>query len=191
MTVYDGNGFKNFQFKEALSQSVVLSIAEDRSNQIWFATDGGGLVYLDDTRFNYLVLPKGEDNNYIRSICIDDRDNIWLATRNGLSIIDSQKNIKDTIPDVNATQVFVDSENNVWCSTYGKGVLQLGGGLCVEHNVKTGLISNHIRGFVKRKDGSFWFVSKKGVSKYSKGEVKNFTKRDGLNNSNIKVNCYF
>ena len=187
VTVYDGNGFKNFQFKEALSQNVVLSIAEDRSSQIWFATDGGGLVYLDDTRFNYLVLPKGEDNNYIRSICIDDRDNIWLATRDGLSIIDSQKNIKDTIPDVNATQVFVDTDNNVWCSTYGKGVLQLVDGLCVEHNIKTGLISNHIRGFVKRKDGSFWFVSKNGVSKYSKGEVKNFTKRDGLKNSNIKV----
>ena len=59
--------------------------------------------------------------------------------------------------------------------------------MCVKHNNETGLISNHIRGFVKRKDGSFWFVSKFGISKYFNGEMKNFTANDGLKNSNIKV----
>lgn len=187
VSVYDGHGFKNFQFKEALRNNVVLSIAEDRSNQIWFATDGGGLVYMDDTRFNYLVLLKGEDNNYIRDIDIDAKDNVWLATRAGVSLIDGQQNIIDTIPEVNATQVFVDDDGSVWCSTYGKGVLHLIEGVLVQYDGKDGLISSHIRNFVKRKDGSFWFVSKFGISKYKNGEFKNFSKKDGLRNDNIKV----
>ena len=187
VSVYDGNEFKNYQFKKELSQNVVLSIAEDQSSQIWFATDGGGMVYMDDSRFNYLVMPNGVDNNYIRSIDIDNNDNIWLATRDGVSIIDSDLKIRDTIPEVNATQVFIDSDNTVWCSTYGEGVLHLVEGACIKYNDDTGLISDHIRGFVKRKDGSFWFVSKFGISKLYKDEVKNFTEKDGVKNSNIKV----
>jgi ligand-binding sensor domain-containing protein len=187
VTVYDGSEFKNYQFKKELSQNVVLSIAEDNSNQIWFATDGGGMVYMDDSRFNYVLLPNGADNNYIRSIDIDESDNIWLATRNGVSIIDTDRNIKDTISDINATQIFIDNDESVWCSTYGQGVLHLVEGECIKYKSEAGLISNHIRGFVKRKDGSFWFVSKFGISKYSKDGMKNFTEVDGLRNSNIKV----
>ena len=187
VSVYDGNTFKNYKFKNELSQNVVLSIAEDQLNRIWFATNGAGMVYLEDAIFNYLPLPNGTKSNYIRSIAIDDKDNIWLATKSGLTVIDSEHHVKDSISGVNATHVFVDTDKSIWCSTYGNGVFHLTEGLNSKHNTSSGLISNHIRGFVKRKDGSFWFVSKFGISKYHKGKVENFTAKDGLKNSNIKV----
>ncbi|PCI96027.1 MAG: hypothetical protein COB15_11510 [Flavobacteriales bacterium] len=184
VSVYDGTVFKNFQFKDELNKNFVLSICEDKTGKIWLATDGGGVIYMVDTSFNYIVLPNGSDNNYVRNIFVDDKENKWLATRNGVSIIDSEMNIKDTIRDVNATQVFVD-ENNVWCSTYGDGVIQLTKNKHINHSIKTGLICNSIRAFTIRKDGSIWFVSKNGLSKYFNNNIKNFTSKDGLNDNNI------
>lgn len=187
VSVYDGSTFKNYQFKEELSQNFVLSITEDQSGKLWLATDGGGVVYMDDIRFNYVILPNGPNNNYIRNIFVDKDDNKWLATRNGVSIIDSELNIKDTINDINATQIFIDNDKSVWCSTFGDGVIHLMKDKYQNYSIDNGLISNHIRAFTKRVDGSIWFVSKNGVSKYYNESIKNFANKDGLNDNNIKA----
>ncbi len=187
VSVYDGTEFKNYEFKKDLSQNFVLSIIEDQTGKLWLTTDGGGVVYMDDTRFNYMILPNGPDNNYIRNVYVDERGNKWLATRNGVSIIDAEMNIVDTIRDVNATQVFVDKDNSVWCSTFGDGVIHITESKHRRYGTETGLISNHIRAFTKRADGSFWFVSKNGISKFFRGTTKNFTNKDGLNDNNIKA----
>jgi len=187
VTVYDGTTFNNYLFKEELNQNFVLSISEDKTGKLWFATDGGGIAFLEDTSFSYITLPKGEKSNYIRDIFIDNNNNKWLSTRNGVSIIDHQLNIIDTIKNINATQVFIDNKNTVWCSTFGDGVLQLVKDGCIKHTVESGLISNHIRAFTKRSDGSFWFVSKNGITKYINGGFRNFTNKDGLIDNNIKA----
>ncbi len=187
VSVYDGSSFKSYQFKDELNQNFVLSIAEDKTGKLWFTTDGGGVVYMEDTIFSYMILPNGADNNFIRDVFVDERGNKWLATRNGVSIIDSQFKIKDTIPDINATQLFVDKDNSIWCSTFGDGVIHLTQKTHQKYSTEAGLISTHIRSFTKRLDGSFWFVSGKGVSKLLNGTFKNFTIKDGLIDQNI--NC--
>jgi len=187
VTVYNGYSFNNFKFKKELSEKFVLSITEDLAGNIWFATDGGGLVHLKDTTFNYITLPNGSDNNYVRHIYVDLKGNKWLATRNGVSIIDSNLNIIDTIKNINVTQVFIDKDESVWCSTFGDGVLHLFKNRSVKYSTENGLISNHIRAFTKRLDGSIWFVSKIGISKFYKNSFKEFTTKDGLSDNNI--NC--
>ncbi len=187
VTVFEGSSFKSYSFKEELNQNFILCIAEDNEGKMWFVTDGGGVVYLENGTLNYITLPNGAKNNYVRDVFIDDKDNKWLATRAGVSIIDAQLNIKDTIKNVNATQVFIDEDNTVWCSTFGKGVLHIIGDASNFYNLNNGFVSNHIRGFIKRRDESLWFVAKNGVSKYSREGIKNFTSKDGLTDNNIKT----
>lgn len=184
-SVFDGAEFKNYRFKEELAENSVLSITKDRVGNIWFATDGGGMVYFNSEKLNYITLPNGVDNNYVRHITIDDKGLIWLATRNGVSTIDSDFIIKTEIDSVNATQIYID-QDIVWCSTFGDGMLRMEHHTCTHLTVEDGLISEYIRAFTKRKDGSFWFVSKNGISKYLNGAFKNFTTKDGLRDNNIK-----
>ena len=187
VSVYKSGVFINYEFSEDLSQQFVLSITEDKLGRIWCATGGGGVAYFEKNKFNYIQLPNGEKNNYIRNVFVDQEDNKWLATRNGVSIIDKDFNIIDTIKNVNATQIFVDDDKSVWCSTFGSGVFYLIKDSCVKYNIGKGLISNHIRSFVKRRDGTFWFTSKNGISKLKQNEIKNFTEKEGLSNNNIKT----
>ncbi len=185
VSFYDGNKFKSYQFKEELAENTVLSIVEDRIGNIWFATDGGGVVYFNQEEFNYITLKNGTDNNYVRNIISDDKGSVWLATRNGITTIDLNFNVKNIVEDINATQVCLDNEE-IWCSTFGDGIVKVVDGEQMILNVDSGLISNHIRGFVKRSDGSIWFVSKNGISKYFNGKFKNFTTADGLKDHNVK-----
>jgi len=186
VSVYKAGTFVSYEFSESLSQQFVLSITEDKAGRIWCAT-GDGVVYFEENKLNYIKLPNGEKNNYVRNIFIDRDDNKWLATRDGVSIIDNDFNIIDTLKNVNATQIFVDDDKTVWCSTFGDGVFHLANNKCIKYTVDQNLISNHIRSFVKRKDGAFWFASKNGISKLKNNEVKNFTEREGLSNNNIKT----
>ncbi|MCB0401285.1 MAG: histidine kinase [Flavobacteriales bacterium] len=185
VSYYDGHQFVNLQFKTELAENSVMAIAEDQAGNIWFATDGGGMVYYDGKELNYLVLPRGMDNNYIRHVVSDAQGKLWLATRNGITSIDKNLTISDELKDVNATQLLIDGPV-IWCSTFGDGMLQLTGDSCIKLQVQDGLISNHIRAFVKRNDGSYWFAAKNGISKYMNGQFKNFTAKDGLKDPNIK-----
>jgi len=187
VSVYNGGGFINYTFKESLNQQSVLSIIEDKTGKIWFTTGGGGVVYFENNELNYIELPNGDKSNYVRDVFVDEDDNKWFATKDGVSIIDSDFNIIDTIKNVNATQIYLDEDKTVWCATFGKGVLHLVENSCIKLTAAKGLISDHIRGFVKREDGAFWFISKNGVSKLKDNKIKNFTEKDGLKNNNLKT----
>ena len=186
VTVYDGTEFTNLQFKDELANNFVLSITEDRVGNIWFTTDGGGVIYYNKKEFNYINLPNGGDNNYVRHAYADIRGYVWFATRNGVSVIDKQMQVVDTLQNINATQVFVDENQDVWCTTFGDGVLKINKSGCIKYKIEQGMISNHIRAFVKRKNGAFWFVSKNGISKMFNNEIQNFRIKDGLKSENIK-----
>lgn len=186
ISTYQHGEFTNIVFKESLSKNSVLAIAEDQEGKIWVATDGGGIVVYDKGKLDYVRLPKSDNQNYIRSIFCDKYNNKWLATRDGLAIIKADNQIVDTLPDINATQVFIDKNEQVWCSTFGDGLIKLGKNRVKNYTISEGLISNHIRAFTFRKDGSMWLVSKNGISKFDGVAFKNFTQNDGLSNNNIK-----
>jgi ligand-binding sensor domain-containing protein len=186
VTVYKQNSFTNIIFKDSLAKNSVLSIVEDKKGNIWLATDGGGIVVYNHQTLNYITLPNSEKQNYIRSITCDDNDNKWIATREGVAIIDKKFQVVDTIKNINATEVFIDAKKQIWCSTFGNGIVKITKDSTVYYTEKDGLISNHIRAFTIRKDGTIWFVSKNGISKFNGVEFKNFTQKDGLSNNNIK-----
>jgi ligand-binding sensor domain-containing protein len=186
VSIYDGQIIESLEFNDSTSKNFVLSIAEDNDGNMWFATDGGGLIFYNHSTLKYIQLPNGEKNNYIRSVVCDKNNDMWLATRSGLTIINSKLEIKDTLPNINATQVFIEDSTTIWCSTFGTGIWKMTADSVYNLTIDNGLVSNHIRGLIKRDDGSFWFVSKSGISKYISDNFKNFRVRDGLKNENIK-----
>ena len=186
VSIYYQKKFSNLVFKKELSKNVVLSISEDKDGKIWMATDGGGLVVYENEKLDYISLPNGDNQNYIRSVFCDNNDNKWVATRQGLSVIKPDGKIIDTLSNINATQILVDEQQQVWCATFGDGLINLQKDTIIKYTIENGLVSNHIRAFTFRKDGSIWLVSKGGISKFNGSKFLNFTEEDGLSNNNIK-----
>jgi ligand-binding sensor domain-containing protein/signal transduction histidine kinase len=77
--------FINFTKKEGLSNNYVLCILQDKNNNLWFGTGGGGVSKYDGKTFTYFTEKEGLSNDHVLSILQDINDNLWFGTRFGLS----------------------------------------------------------------------------------------------------------
>ena len=93
MVIEEGNkiSFKVYQYEagnpNSLRNNTILSIAEDQGGFIWAGTFGGGLNRLDKRNGSFVSFTEkdGLPNNVIYGILVDERNNLWCSTNNGIS----------------------------------------------------------------------------------------------------------
>lgn len=120
-----------------LSNNVVLRMIE-KNNQLWIATDGGGLSVLDLNNFSFRVIehrpgdPYSIPVNSIVSLYNDDEDYMWAGSiRNGLIGIkeiyiktykEAPLNTPYGLSDKTVTSLFEDPSGIIWIGTDGGGI---------------------------------------------------------------------
>ncbi len=60
--------FKNFNHRDGLTLSAILSIEESDDGYLWFGTDGAGLMKFDGQNFDYLEEVQGRTNRHVNHI---------------------------------------------------------------------------------------------------------------------------
>lgn len=86
--------FIHIGLDEGLSQSTVIDIAQDKHNNMWFATYNGLNKY---DGYNFTVYQHNGKRQHsigsdiIYSLKIDHKDRIWIGTYEGLSLYDNEK----------------------------------------------------------------------------------------------------
>src|ERR1700758_4934146 len=93
--------FRNYNVDDGLAGSQVFCIFQDSKGYMWFGTNGGGISKFDGKKFQNITRANGALSNYVYSINEDKKQNIYLATSDGLQIIQKNKNI------------FLDSSNGL------------------------------------------------------------------------------
>jgi ligand-binding sensor domain-containing protein len=70
----------------SLTNNTVNAIFEDSKQNLWIATEGGGLVKLDKARKNFTAytIKNGLPSNFIFKVLEDDVHNLWVTTSRGL-----------------------------------------------------------------------------------------------------------
>ncbi len=105
----------------------------DYQGNMWFSSSRLGLLKMSPSGFTDIYRSAGMTGSVSNSV-VKWKDRLYVGTDIGLDIIDVQKNrqIKDDLTDmlteVRIRCLTVDSKNNLWISTYGKGLL------CVSEN---------------------------------------------------------
>ena len=109
----------------------VSSIEKDKFNEVWFCflpdTIGrSGISRWDGTTFTNIHL--GTFQNKVNHIFIDEQNNKWVATSDGLLNYDNQNNstffntLNSLISSNNVSASVVDSNGDVWITTSGGGL---------------------------------------------------------------------
>ena len=86
---YDGKSFTTYTTAQGLANNSVLSIAEDKSGNLWFGTDGGGVSRYDGKSFTTYTSAQGLANSIVRSIFEDKSGNLWFGTNRGFRVLKS------------------------------------------------------------------------------------------------------
>jgi diguanylate cyclase (GGDEF)-like protein len=132
---YDGYELRHFANIRAvpgsLPDSWISALARDASGRLWIGSDGGGLVWRDDSSGTFRAedptthQPLLDPTGKVRALHADPNGRLWIATRNaGVRAIDLLRHVstdyrhdaqnEDSISDDSVYALAQDASGNLW-----------------------------------------------------------------------------
>ncbi|HLW05936.1 MAG TPA: two-component regulator propeller domain-containing protein, partial [Marinilabiliaceae bacterium] len=192
----------------SISNSNIYSILEDKNGDIWIGTYGGGVNVFKENRFyhsgNQLKNYPKLAGRKIRHIIQDYSGSVWIASTEGLLLVDSiPKNIENisfrlynresgNVTGMRSNDVFWllnDRQNNIWMASLGGGLAKLDKSSSRKNQhldfsaftMKEGLSSDVIFTMVDDEEGNLWMATENGISSFApdSNTFKNYQQYDG------------
>ncbi len=210
---YENGVFTHYTKQNStLAANDIWNLKEDRYGNLWIGTLGSGIQCLRYNKkgFDPLIsTAKGLD--YILDMFYDNGDKLYVATGNGLFIIDiiTGKQTKAT-GNIAGTQkfrqlfvscVYKDTRGNIWLGhTKGLTLWDTQKDALYYFDKKDGLCDNIIKGIIEDSHQHIWVTTSNGVSVLSanqdaKGAIKissrNFSTKDGLNDNYFNTHAVY
>jgi ligand-binding sensor domain-containing protein len=111
INTYFNNTWESYTFENArLPSNWSRCICEDKIGGVWIGTndlteahDGGGLVHVEKNNQITFIKENDISSNHINAIACDSKNQIWVCTRNGISVYNASNHEKlTTITNVKA-----------------------------------------------------------------------------------------
>ena len=186
--------FQNIDSKnEGQQWANVSSILEDTKGNIWFGTIGGGLFRLNGKSgimLNYQHDLKNKQtlsSNYINSLSLEDNQHLWVATSEGINIIniDSEEiqyvqnnpNNPSSLLNNDVRHLLRDRSGVIFIVT-AEGInlySKLGGRFKKfqkNPNESESLSSNAINCFLESSDGLIWIGTRDGLNRFDRSTLR-------------------
>jgi len=195
----------------SLGHNRVTSILEDKNNNLWIGTQGGGLNRLNPNRdgfyrFKNIQGVSGSlSHDHVTCLLFDRKGTLWIGTEEGLNRLNNNEETF-TVYSHNAHQknslsynyiysLIEDRRGFIWIGTYsGLNCLDPGSGIIKNYReTEGGLPSDTIDGIAEDKKGCLWISTAKGLFKFNPGtgEQKNYDDSDGLQSNEFNGGAYY
>jgi len=176
----------------------VRRIFEDKNGNLWFGTNGDGVIRYNGKSLDYFSIDEGFGGVAVRGIVGDENGNVWFGTERGLTKYDGK-----SFTNYNSEDGLVD--NDIWCLTFDrKGILWIGtyGGVSkfdgknfedfdvpsTKRDPTRGVTSAEIIHCIHQdSQGRMWFATNGGAFYFDGKTLKKISEKDGL--CNDVVNC--
>ena len=175
---------------ELISKGIVLEMTEDKDGNIYFATDGKGVVKYDGTNFTQFTVDDGLADNVIISITQGINGSIVTGSFKGISIIQNES-IR-TISYTNGARVndiFVDDYANILLAT-DLGLYRINERENIYEKIVEGnrLPAREINSIDIDHENNIWLgMEKAGLIRLKEGKFSNLTENDGLSLNRINI----
>lgn len=178
-------GSEKFEnFREQLINIWVYGIDIDAKGQVWMGTEGGVSMYNHGIWSSWTHddgLGAANEENLLGSA------NTGLGTRSRHDLSVTSGTGKKTY---NPNYVFAAKVDNqtgkIWFGTWGGGASEFDGNDAWRNlTVKDGLAGNIVYSIAQEKDGTLWFGTNKGASRYDGKTWQTFDRRSGLIGDNV------
>lgn len=182
--------FNNHEKITGNTKVAFRAAVRDSKGDVWLGTYQDKLLKYNPktNEFNSVsVVNDFISNPFIGALCVDAKDNIWIATGNALVVFDpASTSVRDFVgiknfdaKEINA--LYCDSENNIWISVVGRGLYKYNGKEFKLYAKEEGLTNTSPTALTEDKAGNLWVgTSGGGVFVYNGTAFKHYTTQDGL-----------
>lgn len=196
---------------EVLKNKEIYSILMPSPTKLWIGTEGNGLLCINPQTQkikSYTHQPEDKhsiSSNYIRSLCLDQQNNLWIGTLSSLNIYNEEKDNFDiytsdplengSLSQTSVRDIFMDAQGGMWLGTYF-------GGLNYYHpfkdrftnlqfTAKGNSLNCNIIGCIREDlQNNLWIgTNSGGVNFYNTRThtFKHYTIKEGLGSNDVKV----
>ena len=164
--------------------SNVISGLLDSKGNLWFGTEGSGLIRYNGHSFDKFSKNHGLGDEWIMSMMEDSKGNLWFGTlRDGFIKYDGRhfSNYNKTNGfDVGAIRAVCEyDDNNIWLGSQN-GVLVFDGTAIARYSTKEGIAGDFIWDILKDRSGTMWIATTTGLSKWNEGVFTNYSTTNGM-----------
>jgi ligand-binding sensor domain-containing protein/serine phosphatase RsbU (regulator of sigma subunit) len=184
-----GHSLSFTDLKKLVGNVEIKSFSLDKEKNLWIGTGGNGLFIRNSKGVVKRVYRSGDTGaDDIRDIQIDDR-NVWLATTNGVIVLDKngntkmQFNIDSGLPHNSINKLFLSREGNAYIGTESDKLFKID----KEFKITSGTASmsgstrNKILSFAQSYDGAIWVATEgNGVFRFLHDSISSVNRTDDL-----------
>ncbi len=184
--------FSSFNKLQGLQNTHIKSIIEDKSGNLWIATDGGVVKY-DGKNYSTFTKNEGLSSNNIWCQFADKNGDLWFGSfGGGITKYDgvnfTRFTTKEGLSSDYIFNIMGDRNGDIWIGTWQGGVSKYDGKSFTHYTRKEGLVYNSVIQIIEDTKGNIWLATDGGgLSKYDGKSFTNFTIKDGL--SHDIVSC--
>lgn len=196
---FDKVNLADCDFSTTIPAQNINAMAVAKSGKVWVGTEKNGILSWDGKEWRHYIVRDGLPSNEIFGLTIDDQDNLWAGTWEGVAKFDGTswsvpyQVQNDTIFNNHVGAIAFDSEKNIWIGHLGDGVSEYRqrDSTWIYYTTQDGLAGNEMRTIVVRpKSGqqpeSIWFASVDGgISRFEQGIWTVYRVKDGLPSNNV------
>jgi streptogramin lyase len=165
------SGSDRFTLQEGLPAEMINCLFQDREDNIWIGTDGGGLVKYRKNNFVRFPIRKDRDVNLVQAMAEDSKGNIWIGTMSGLYYFDGREMhpfiVSNIFEQFHINAVFVDDKDHVWYSIEKHGVFRYNGREIDQMTNRDGTISDNVNAIIQDEEGTYWFGTDNGIVRFN------------------------
>lgn len=165
----DNGQLKIYTIHDGLPSNFTEEIVQDQDGRIWIATSDG-LAYKEGKTFKNQEAPEPLKKNHLKSIDVDDKNNLWVATTNrGLYQVKSGKIVhhyteSNGLLSNNINYIKVEHGNQLWIGS-DQGLSILSNGEFKNLTIDDGIPNNMISSSFIDHNGMPWIGSFRGMGR--------------------------
>jgi ligand-binding sensor domain-containing protein len=163
---YDGTHWIRHSTDQGLASNNIADIAFLSDGKMVILSEYAQLSFFDGVNWTIDNMLTGSD--YIVDMAVDSKDNIWLATQNG--IVKYKDNSKEEyfrdpyyywnyIPFISE-----DKNGHIWACNTNSGLLRFDGVNWYTYSMADGLSSNYLSSILFDSKGRIWLTSNNGIN---------------------------